>query len=353
MSTWVDCQPLDQSSWFGKPPSLRQVDMPLSRGKFTYPANFAISFNSTGDTAIRNALSDKSLPSTEPHYVCPFLFFCDGIRPAAVSQYFFQKPPEAQTLFYYYFASPNLDFMALPDALRLLLSRVAYPDDQKSLFAIFYAFADAYSESNQYIAETRDDICKLAIASVVLSMSKRKASSEILSQPRFLQLVEQVRCSEDYKLYLYESLREKPIVLYFTGVHFSTDPETVKKGVLTKTHGLFTKKKLYCVLSEQIFKIYKDQGCSDQSEEIPLHNVSVKFVPAKEKEPAKIVIASKDGLAFGSSFQKNQRRPARKSQYEFSGLRDDGELRAWVDNLNFAAFYVHLIQLTNTSSKDE
>jgi hypothetical protein len=348
---WTDCQTLDPSSWFGKPPPLRPVDIPLSRGKPHYSAAFAAAFNSTGEAAIRGAVADKSLLSAEPHYVSPFLFFCDGIRPAAVSQYFFQKPAEAQTLFYYYFASANLDYMALPDALRLLLSRVAYPDDQKSLFAIFCAFADAYYESNQYISETRDEICKLAIAAVVLSMSKRKASAEILSQARFLQLVEQVRCSEEFKLYLYESLREKPIVLYFTSVHFSTDPETVKKGVLTKTRGLFNKKKLYCVLSEQIFKIYNDQGCSDQSEEIPLHNVTVRFVPAKDKEPAKMVISSKDGLPFGSSFQKNQRRPGKKSAYEFSGPREDTELRAWVDNLNFAAFYAHLIQLTNTSSK--
>jgi hypothetical protein len=351
--SWIDCQHIDPNSWFGKPPALRPVDVPLSRGKIHYSANFATAFNSTGEVAIRAAISDKSLLSIEPHYVSPFLFFCEGIRPAAISQYFFQNPTEAQTLFYYYFASANLDYMTLTDALRVLLSRVALPDEEESLLEILCAFADAYYESNQYTSKTREEICKLAIASIVLSMSKRKGSSEVLSQARFLTLVEQVHCTDEYKLYLYKSLRKKPIVIYFMSMHFSTDPETVKKGILTKTHGLFNKKKLYCVLSEQIFKIYNDQVCSDQSEEIPLHNVTVKFVPAKDKEPAKMIITSKDGLPFGSSFQKNLRRPAKKSVYEFSGSKDDMELKTWVDNLNFAAFSAHLIQLANPSSKSD
>jgi hypothetical protein len=59
--------------------------------------------------------------------------------------------------------------------------------------------------------------------------------------------------------------------------------------------------------------------------------------------------ASQDGLPFGSSFQKNQRKPARKSMYEFSGTEDESELKTWVDNFNFVALYLHLIQMTNIS----
>jgi hypothetical protein len=353
MSTlvWVDCHPIDQCSWFGKPPQLRQVDIPFSRPKVQCPPSFAVAFNSTGEAALRSAFSEKLIPSMEPHHVSPFLFFCDGIRPQAVSQYFLQKMSDAQTLFYYYFSAANLDYLALPDAMRLLLSRVAYPEDQKSLFAIFCAFADAYAEANSYISETREEICKLAIAAVVLSMSKRKASGDCLAPPRFLQLVEQVRCSQDFKTHLYEAIRERPIVLYFTSFHFSADPEISKKGVLTKPRTLFNKKRLFCLLQDQSLKIYNDQGCTDQSEEVPLYNVTVKFAPAKDKEPAMIVISSKDGLPFGSSFQKNQRRPGKKAVYEFSGAKDEQELKTWVDTFNFVAFYLQLIQMTNMSSK--
>jgi hypothetical protein len=194
------------------------------------------------------------------------------------------------------------------------------------------------------MSETRDEIVKLSIASVVLSMTKRKASPDCLSQTKFMQLVEPVRCTEDYKLYLLTSIREKPICLYFTTVHFANDPESFRKGTLTKTRGLFTKKKLFCVLQDQVLKIYKDQGRTDLSEEVPLQNVNVKFLPAKDKDPSRIVISSKDDKPFGSSFQKNQKKPAKKSVYEFSGAKDE-ELKIWVNNLIFAAIYHNLIQL--------
>jgi hypothetical protein len=348
--SWNDCQHLDPASWCGKPPALRNIDIPLYRAKAHYPGTFSSSFNSSGEDAIRKAVTDKLIPSPEPHYVSPFLFFCEGIHPWAVSQYFFLKPAEAQTLFYYYFSSANLDYMALPDALRLLLSRVAYPEDQSQLFALFNAFADAYCEANQYISETREEICKLAIASVVLSMSKRKASSDCIPQAVFMHLIEAVRCSNDYKVYLYESLREKPIVLFFTTMQFTMDPEMLKKGVLTRPGGFLSKKKkLYCVLSNDGVKIYKDQNCTVLSEEVPLHNVTARVVPAKDREPAKLVIASKDGLPFGSSFTKGTRRPAKNAQYEFSHT-NEMELKSWTDNMNFVGFYLNLVQLTNTSA---
>jgi hypothetical protein len=54
------------------------------------------------------------------------------------------KPNAAQTLFYYYFCAANVDYVNLDDALRLLLLRVACPEDRQSLFAIFCALADAF-----------------------------------------------------------------------------------------------------------------------------------------------------------------------------------------------------------------
>jgi hypothetical protein len=351
MSTWIDCQHLDANSWLGKPPPLRPADIPLVRPKGTPSRNFANDFNATGPKAIDRAIAEKLLPSAEPYYIGPFLLYSDGIRPAAITQYAFFRANEAKTLFYYFFAAANIDFMPLPEALNLLLSRIAFPEDQPSLFIIFCAFTDAYYNANQYIAETREEICKIAISAVVLSMTKRKR--ECLPQTRFMQLVEQVRCSDDYKVYLYESLKEMPIVLFFTTIHFTNEPDTVKRGSMTQNRGLFNKKKLFCVLSDQMLKIYKDQNCTDQSEEVPLYNVTVKFVGAKEKEPAKMVIASKDGLPFGSSFLKGLRRPGKKSQYEFSGPKDDIELKQWVDLLNFWALYVNLIQMTNMSPKSE
>jgi hypothetical protein len=352
MSAWIDVQHLEQSTWLGKPPPLRTVDTPVTP-KTTYPRNFAAEFNSQGPKAIERAVLEKAIPSAEPHYVAPFLFYAEGIRQAAISQYFFLKPNEAQTLFYYYFSAANVDYMALPDALRLLLSRVAYPEDRQGLFAIFCAFADAYCESNQYIGEGPDEIRKLAIASVVLSMSKRK--SDLLPQARFMQLIEHVRCPDEYKVFLYESLKEKPIVLFFTLMHFTSDPETIKRGTMLSSTGLFKKKKLFCVLQDGILKVYKDENCTKdgQTEEVPLFDVWVKFVGAKDKEPAKVVIVSKGGQAFGSAFTKGARKPAKKNAYEFSGPKDETELKGWVDVMNFMALYMNLVQMTNCSPKSD
>jgi hypothetical protein len=350
MTTWEDVQHHELTTWLGKPPPLRVVDTPVTP-KAAYPPKFASDFNSQGPKAIERAVADKLIPSSEPHFVAPFLFYAEGVRPAAITQYFFLKPNEAQTLFYYYFSAANVDYLALPDALRLLLSRVAFPDEQRPLFDIFCAFADAYCESNQYIGENRDEIRKLAIASVVVSMSKRK--TECMPQAQFMKLVEQVRCPDEYKVFLYDSLKQAPIVLFFTLVHFQTDPESVKRGTMLKSTGFFNKKKLYCVLSDACLKVYKDEKCSDQSEEIPLYNVIIKFVAAKDKEPAKIVISSKDGGSFGSSFQKGLRRPSKKNIYEFSGPKEETELKVWVEYLNFTALYINLIQMTNCSPKSD
>jgi hypothetical protein len=351
MTLWADCQHLDVSTWLGRPPSLRPADFAFVRPTGSVPRNFAHDFNSTGPRAIERAIAEKAILSSEPHYVGPMLLYCDGIRPAAVTQYAFLRPTEAQTLFYCFFSAANLDFMSLPDAFRLLLSRVALPEDRSSLFIIFNAFADAYAEANQYIAETREEVCKLAIAAVILSMTKRK--NECLSQMDFMKRVEQVRCADKYKVFVHSTLKEKPIVLYFTTIQFVNEPETVRRGSMSKSRTLFTKTKQFCVLSAQTLKIYKDQGCTDQAEEVPLYNVTVTFVAAKDKEPARMVIASKDGLPFGSSFKKGQRRPGKKSQYEFSGTKDETELKQWVDLVKFWGLYVTFIQMTNMSPKSE
>jgi hypothetical protein len=177
-------------------------------------------------------------------------------------------------------------------------------------------------------------------------MSIGKPESQ--TQAQFLMRVEQARCPTDYKVYVYEAIRQEPIALYFTLVHFKSSPESVKRGTMLKSRGLFSKKKLFIVLSvfESCLKVFTDEKCPEQSEEITLYNTTVKFVPAKEKKPAKLVIASRDGADFGPTFKKGLKRPANKSQYEFSKPKEDAELRQWVEYLNFAALYITLIQMT-------
>jgi hypothetical protein len=340
MADWFDVGHFNPTTWLGEPPPLTSVT-----AQTPYPPNFASDFNSYGPKAIERVVAAKLIPSTEPHFVAPFLLYADGVRQAAITQYFFLNPAEAQSLIYSYFSAANVDYLSLPGALRLLLSRVALPEDSKRLFAIFGAVAEVYYESNQYICESRDEILKLTIACVILSMSKRK--SNILLEKRFRKLVEQVRCPDDYKLILYDSVRKAPIPLYFTAIHFQTDPDPVKRGMMLRIRKRFGKEKVYWMMSDISLNIYKDNQYIVLLEEIPLYNTTIQLTAAKDKDRAKILIANRDGLPLGSSFKKGVRSPAKKSLYEFTGPKEKAEL--WMGYLNFTALYVNLIQMMNCS----
>jgi hypothetical protein len=234
--------------------------------------------------------------------------------------------------------------------MRLLLGCVAFPEKQHYLFAILSAFADVFCESNQSLGESRNDVRKLAIASAVLSMSIGK--SECLPLDQFLKRVENAHSRDDYKVELYESIRQDPIVLYFRRFHFNAYPDPVKRGTMLKNHGFF-KKKQFIVLSvyESCLKVFTDKDCTEQSKEIVLYNTIAKFVRAKEKDPAKIVIASRDGAKFVQKVKKGLKRPASKSHSEFSKLKDEAELKKWVEHSNFAAQYIRFIGLITDSPR--
>jgi hypothetical protein len=77
------------------------------------------------------------------------------------------------------------------------------------------------------------------------------------------------------------------------------------------------------------------------AEEIPLQEATVKYVPARDKEPAKLVILSKDGKPFGTSVAKAVRKTSKKTQYEFS-CGTESEIKSWIENMNFVVFYLTL-----------
>jgi hypothetical protein len=180
---------------------------------------------------------------------------------------------------------------------------------------------------------------------VVLSLSRRKNNPhDGMNGTEFTRLVSTVSSSDEYKLFLYDSLRSKPIPLFFISMQFpNTDPELKKKGQMFKAGGVFKrKKKLLAVLSEDgILRIYRDDKGADLAEEIQLQEAVVKFVPAKDKEPSKMAIISKEGKPFGASIAKSVRKPSKKTQYEFS-CATDAEIKSWIDNMNFVAFFLTL-----------
>jgi hypothetical protein len=279
--------------------------------------------------------------------VGPYLFFCQGIHPRAVSALFFSKPSESHSLFYHFFSSPNLDYLPLAEACRILLSRIAFPDDKTGISNVFSAFADAFCEVNNYVMESRGEIAKLAMAAVILSMSRRTAKAhDCLSQADFLRLVQSVRSSVNYKTKLYEAIKRHPITLFFMSMHFNSDPEG-KALCLSKTGAVFKMKtRVYCVLHEDaILRTYRDSACKDCSREIPLGNVKTHFTAASGKEPAKLSLASLDGGPFGFGLKKGDRKPSKKTEYVFS-CGDEADLRMWMESLSFKRLYLRLMEMT-------
>ena len=345
--TVSDCSSLELRSWHGAQPPLKEVDIPTQWVAYKYPDGFAHQFNMNSVAAMQRKEVCDRLPSVENAcYVSPFLFFCPGIHPRAVTQYFLQKPTELRSLFFYYFSAANLDFMALDDACRLLFSRIAFPEDMNNLLNIFMAFADAYLSANDYFTFSVMEVVRLAVGAVLVSMSKRK--SESLSYDEFLKVAGNVKASPDYTRAFYDSMMEKPIVLFFTMMTFTVDPDIQKTGSLMVAGGVVKrKKKLFSRVTEEGVLFYKDEKLKEESMVIPLINAAAKV--ATQGKDQFLVIYSNDGMPFGYKMKKSKKKELKTAQHEFLAV-NDSELRSWLSNINFMAFLLTMRKLATENA---
>ena len=343
--TVTDCSSLQLRSWHGDQPRLDEIEIPMQWAGYRFPDGFWHEFNRNSISAMQSKAVQEKLPSTDNAcYVSPFLFFCPNIHPRAVSQYFLSKPTEMRSLFFYYFSAPNLDFMPLDDACRLLFSRIAFPEDMNNLLNIFIAFADAYLVANDYITFNAMDIVRLAIAAVVISMSKRK--SENLSVEEFKKLVETVNAPEEFKLSFYESIKEKPIILFFTAMTLESEPDLEKTGCFMVEGGaLKRKKKLFCKIKDEGLVFFRDDRLNDEYIVLPLHNVAAKMIVQGKDQV--LSIYSNDSMPFGYKYKddkKSKKKMLKTNQHEFFPVSEmDG--RTWQTNINLAAFSLTLRKL--------
>ncbi|OHT13582.1 hypothetical protein TRFO_03346 [Tritrichomonas foetus] len=325
------------TSWLGKAPQLRDIDAPSDRINLDYPPSFAKDFNLNPIHAVQNLMtSQKYQPLENPYVLSPFLFYCPNLTPIAITQFFFANRTEAHSYFYFFFSAPILDFLSLADAARILLSRIAFPENPDLFQLIINSFVDAYCNSNQYISESRDDIFKLVIAAIILSMSRRQ--NEIISQASFLNMITKVKSSKEFKINYYETLKSHPIPLFFTFWHYNKDPETQKSGLLRKAGGIFKKKsKKFFIIKQNELQWYKDPSMKEISGGFDINFTSTVFVPSNGKDPAHIVIKRHDNEPFGYSINKSQKKLRKNSSYNYSSNKEE-ETKQWVGVLNFIAF---------------
>lgn len=338
----TDCSCLEQTSWHGGPVPFKESEIPIEYRSLTYPDKFSRMFNIHAQSAIETIKQKGIISATDNGLLLgPYLLYAKGIHPRAISLYFLSQRETAESMFLTFFKGANLDFMHLADAVRLLLSHVAFPEDLSGLEAIFRAFTDAYLTANEYCGFERRDVMKMAVAGIICSMTKDMTEGD------FMELLTDVKyVPHEYKIHLYESFKLKPVPLFFTSMTFTMEPEMKKTGQLMKVNAKVFKRrgKEHFDLSKDGIKVYRYTNMNEILRKIPLNDVSAQFVPANPttKEEAKLVFFKNDGQPFGYK----QGKITKKTRYEYT-TSDETVLRSWAANMNFVAFYLTIKQMVS------
>lgn len=317
------------------PPEYYPADIP----KFTYADDFITKFNNLCFNVFPQTKEFTNLAKK-----AQYLFYCKGLDPKAITEFFLLKKEQTQLLFYEYFSCINLEYVPLLDVLRLLIPRVAFPAEMQYVMMIIDALADAYYNGNTYISEKREDIVLIITVSVLFSFGGAYFAK---SPTQFLEKLKSEKSTETYKTSIFTLLKDKPIPVFFTFVDVHQAHDFGKTGILTRIDGKIKRKKKgnYKLSLEAIQCLKNDIPVQD----IPLDNVIATYVESSGKEPSHFTLKRTDDAPFGQKFSKNGKKKSSSSLYTFYAA-SDGEVKEWVNLLNFVTFYASLLSLTNPVS---
>lgn len=319
---------------------LRGTDTPAQYANFVYPANFVQLFNVNTSAAMDLARQGNNIPANDSGMVTgPYLLYCKGVHPRAITQLFLSDESTAHGHFYWLFSSANIDFLSIPEAARLLFSKAALPEDTAGLKTILSAFGDAYVHANEYSEFTPQEVGKVALAGLILSMSKG------MSEAEFMQLLVRVEHAQpEFKESLFAEFREKPIPLSFKSLQVVTEPD-FSKVVMMHLRKKKKKSKRFVAITKASFVIYKDAAKKELDTEIPLFDVNAKVAMSTNgKEDPRLVIARNDGNAFCLLKPKAMKKGAKDFTYELISS-DLTVLRLWAGYINFITTRLVMQQL--------
>ncbi|KAH0793833.1 hypothetical protein GPJ56_002255 [Histomonas meleagridis] len=337
-----DCSQLNFNTWLGPIPQVDPADIPVDNSPYQYPPNFANDFNKHSVNAVKNAKSiGYSQYLTYVYDIAPYLFYCPGIHPRALTMYFFSMPSQAPALFYFYFSSISLEYVPLAVAIRTLLSRISFPKNMAQVLVIIDSFADAYHTANPFLYENKSDIVKIVNASIVLTLNRR--GEESMSCTSFLSILQSTKSPTEDKERVYEYLKSNPIPLFFGFVELTSEPNMAMCGELTKIGSgslLKRKKKRLFQLTgyTNVMQSFKGKEKNELSLEIPLTNIKVKYIPANQKDPSHFILKSGDGNPFGKKYANGKVKPSKNNFYTFYA-NNDKDVRHWVDMINLVSFH--------------
>lgn len=342
---------MEFTTWIGKSATIHETDIPPSWSGIKYPPNFAKDFNlNPKETISLLKQTEKYFSLENSSEIGPFLFFCNNLSPVAITNFYMLNQRDIQSLYYFFFSSPILDYTCIQDAARMLISRIALPNDIKIIQIIIEAFSNAYLCSNQYASESVSDISKLILAAIIFSLSVRNKNNTSLPQDQFLALVDSVRASKKFIVSFYNSLKNSPIPIFFTFANFEKEPNDQKCGQLKQVGGIFKKKSnMYFKINNNELQSFRDQEMTDFHGGIELQGTYVQFVTSNSKESALFTIRRFDNQPFGYKIKKMQRKQRKKNVYMLSGSSDE-DTKQWCDLLQFTIFYLDLLNFAKTLS---
>ncbi|KAH0803159.1 ankyrin repeat-containing protein [Histomonas meleagridis] len=338
------------TTWIGKAPLLQEIDYPFDHKKFEYPPDFANKFNKSPNQAISEIRSTMRQLNEESN-LGPFLMYCPNIYPKSLTQYVFSDPSNAHSILYYYFGAVNLEFLTIPEAARILLSRIAFPNNQQHLSTLFNTFASVYSEANPYLPLSRKEIAQVTVACIAFSIFYRK--TEVLPLGEFLSFVKTVKVGDAYKEKIYYQLKENPIPIFFEFSVSLEEPNYNKSGLLKKeSGGVFkAKSKRFYIIDHFSLKYFKDESKSELIGEIELDGSNTSFVPASKKEPPHMIIKKINGGSIGFTFTKDLQKRRSKETEHVIYENDEDTLLSWTCALNYVSFWSILDKLTINSRR--
>lgn len=324
-------------------PAIPPGDLPLDRKMYEYSPTFSADFNKNSINAINN--SKQTLRSKEVlqdvFSLGPYLFFADSIHPKALTEFFFSKYNQNQhaALLYFFFSSVSLEFVSIVDAMRMLLPRVALPDNAEQLRTIIGAFAAAYYDANEYFAESKEEVANITVEAVLLALYNEYS---IFSGEDALR---SIRPSIGGEL----SVKRMPLCFAFADE--GRGRELKVSGSLARLgQGLLKrKKKNYYHLQSNSLQFYKSRDSREVLGVIPLDGVEVEQVPAQGREQAHFVIRSVNEKPFGYRVNMGKRKYSKKTQYTMFA-DSENEISEWVRTLKLTAFY-HTVESLATRQK--
>ncbi|KAH0795559.1 hypothetical protein GPJ56_000438 [Histomonas meleagridis] len=339
------------TTWIGGAPEFQEIDYPYALKRFDYPPDFAKKFNQSPATAITE-IQETMKQLKEESNLGPFLMHCPGIYPRALAHYVFSSPSTSHTLLYYYFDSVNIEYMSIPKAARLLLSRIAFPINQKHLAVLFDSFADVYSTANPYLVISRKDIAQITVACIVFSIFYRK--TKVLPMAEFLSFIKGVKLPDGYKEKIYYELKDNPIPVFFGFSVSLEEPNYNKSGILKReTGGVFKGKfsKRFYIIDHFNLKYFKDETVSELIGQVELDGSYTQFFPANKKEPPHIVIRKLNGGPVGYVYTKDMEKKRIKDTEHVVYDNDVENLISWTCALNYVSFWSILDEFTIDSRR--